>query len=173
MIIERKFLEVYDKAKDFDDMKNQLQKQNEYRKGLKGLGISDWQLKTLYPSVLQNSIVATVSLSYILIILIFGMPGMLYVLPVRYMAVNFAEKMRVESLKKSSVKIKGFDVIASWKIMYSVSVMIPYLFLTCFIYFISFSWRMASTWTGMYQNTLLFLVLWLLYQTIVTPFITN
>lgn len=42
---------------------------------------------------------------------------MLYLLPFRMFLQNFAENKRKEALKKSKVKIRANDVVASWKML--------------------------------------------------------
>lgn len=75
LVIERKFAEVYEKGKDFKDIQLLINDIGIYRKGLRTLGLSDWQLKTLYPSVLKNAVSFTVSASYITIVMLIGLPG--------------------------------------------------------------------------------------------------
>lgn len=77
----------------------------------------------------------------------------------------FAEKKRVEALKKSSVKIKGNDVVASWKILVGLFIIPPVLNLTTALFFFTFSHRYASTFMGRYLASCVFCVILCLYLT--------
>lgn len=78
---------------------------------------------------------------------------------------RFAEKKRIEALKKSTVKIKGNDVVASWKILIGVFIIPPIINLTAVIFFLTYSQRFASTFVGRYFASVAFLVLLSLYLT--------
>ena len=45
LLIERRFAENIEKAKNFEDVQMMLENVDVYRQGIKGLGISDWQLR--------------------------------------------------------------------------------------------------------------------------------
>lgn len=55
LVLGLRISEIFKKAKEFVDVRELMAQVDTYRHGLKSLNISDWQLKTLYPSVLQNS----------------------------------------------------------------------------------------------------------------------
>ncbi len=68
----------------------------------------------------------------------------------------FAEKKRREALKKSSVKIKGNDVVASWKVLIGVFLVPVYINLISFVFFIFMSKRYATTFSGRVFATFIF-----------------
>jgi len=72
-------------------------------------------LKTLYPSVIQNSWVFFKSASVVVLTMTFGLPGLFYILPFKLYIEKIAESKRREALAKSNVKVRGNDVVASWK----------------------------------------------------------
>lgn len=71
---------------------------------------------------------------------------------------RFAEKKRREALAKSSVKIQGNDVVASWKIMIGLFIVPIMIHLTSWIFFIFRSQVYASTLLGRWFASVLFAV---------------
>lgn len=78
---------------------------------------------------------------------------------------KFAEAKRIEALKKSTVKIKGNDVVASWKLLIGVFIIPPIINLTSIIFFFTFSKRYASSFLGRYFVSCIFCVLLCCYLT--------
>lgn len=68
----------------------------------------------------------------------------------------FGEKKRKEALKKSSVKIKGNDVVASWKVLIGVFLVPLYVNLINLIFLIFVSQRYAKTFLGRLFATFVF-----------------
>lgn len=75
----------------------------------------------------------------------------------------FAEKKRKDALKKSSVKILGNDVVASWKILIGVFLTPAIVAITSWIFFFTLSKRYASTIIGRLFVQLIFVILFSLY----------
>lgn len=69
---------------------------------------------------------------------------------------KFAEKKRQEALKKSSVKIKGNDVVASWKILIGVFLCPVVHHLTCWVFFFFGSQRFSNSLFGRFQASCVF-----------------
>lgn len=95
-----------------------------------------------------------------------SVPGFIYIAPIRFYLMKYAEKKRQEALKKSSVKIKGNDVVASWKILIGVFLCPVVVHLTCWIFFFFGSHRFSSTLAGRFQASCIFgfgLALYLLF----------
>lgn len=69
---------------------------------------------------------------------------------------KFAEMKRKEALAKSSVKIKGNDVVASWKLLVGVFLVPVIIQFTCLIFFFTYSKRYASTFLGRWLATTIF-----------------
>ena len=78
---------------------------------------------------------------------------------------KFAEQKRIEALKKSTVKIKGNDVVASWKLLIGVFIVPPMINLTSVVFFFTFSKRYASSFIGRYLVSCIFCVFLCLYLT--------
>lgn len=55
LVLGLRISELVNKAREFKDMQEIMSQVDSYRNGLKSLNISDWQLKTLYPSIWHNS----------------------------------------------------------------------------------------------------------------------
>lgn len=69
---------------------------------------------------------------------------LLFVTPYRLYLMRFAEKKRLQALKSSSVKIKGNDVVASWKIMVGLPLAIVLFNVLHVVFYIFFSGRFVS-----------------------------
>jgi glycerol-3-phosphate O-acyltransferase / dihydroxyacetone phosphate acyltransferase len=76
---------------------------------------------------------------------------------------KFAEKKRQEALKKSTVKIKGNDVVASWKILIGVFLCPIVVHLTSWVFFFFGSQRFAQTMLGRMYISCLFGIVLALY----------
>jgi glycerol-3-phosphate O-acyltransferase / dihydroxyacetone phosphate acyltransferase len=83
--------------------------------------------------------------------------------PVRWYLTNYAENKRRQALKKSTVKIKGNDVVASWKIMIGLFLFPAAINFASFLFFIFRSHVYASTWTGRILVSVLFSFLFTCY----------
>lgn len=78
----------------------------------------------------------------------------------------YAEKQRIAALKKSSVKIKGNDVVASWKILIGVFIVPPIINLTTILFYFTYSKRFASSFIGRYLASCVFCLCLCLYLTV-------
>lgn len=78
---------------------------------------------------------------------------------------RFAEKKRIEALKKSTVKIKGNDVVASWKLLIGVFMIPPIINLTSMVFFFTLSKRYATSYIGRYFVSCIFCVILCVYLT--------
>jgi glycerol-3-phosphate O-acyltransferase / dihydroxyacetone phosphate acyltransferase len=90
-------------------------------------------------------------------------PGFIYIAPIRFYLMKFAEKKRQEALKKSTVKIKGNDVVASWKILVGVFLCPIVVHLTSWVFFFFGADRFAQTVLGRLQVSCLFGIVLALY----------
>ena len=75
----------------------------------------------------------------------------------------FAEKKRKEALKKSTVKIKGNDVVASWKVLIGTFLVPVYVSCINIMFLIFISSRYASSILGRLLVTFIFSVILSLY----------
>lgn len=68
------------------------------------------------------------------------LPATLLLLPVLFIAHVISKQKAVEALKKSSVKVKGNDVLATWKVLVCI-VVIPIIHLFyCFLVWMGMNW---------------------------------
>ena len=97
----------------------------EYRNRLTRTGISDHEVSRSQPrDTLMSTATAVFSLLKLLLYLFVCMcvllPGFIVILPWRFLTRFISKKKAAEALRKSSVKMKGNDVLATWKLMTSV-----------------------------------------------------
>lgn len=81
LVIERRLSEALDKSREFKDIQELMTDVDKYRNSLKFLHLSDWQVKTIYPSVISNTLHFIRSACIVFIAFTFGLPGIIYVLP--------------------------------------------------------------------------------------------
>ena len=110
----------------------------DYNKELQTLGIRDYQVSGLDREKLElqdaidgDSVMKEMRLPYQIMHLLFlltlaAIPTLVLNLPVGIMAGIWSERRRVKALKKSKVKIKGFDVMLTEKVLFCI-VFIPLL----------------------------------------------
>lgn len=83
--------------------------------------------------------------------------------PIRWYLMRFGEKKRKEALAKSSVKIKGNDVVASWKIMVGLFLVPASVNLISFIFLVFRSQVYASTLIGRLFVSFIFSIIFWAY----------
>lgn len=108
-----------------------------YRRELEELGLKDYQVPQIGAEHLDagdaDSVLSHLQLFYhivhlTLLLLLVGIPWSLLNLPVRILADLYAERRRKKALAKSKVKIKGYDVMLTEKIIICL-VMVPTLWI--------------------------------------------
>jgi glycerol-3-phosphate O-acyltransferase / dihydroxyacetone phosphate acyltransferase len=117
---------------------------NSYRNELKDLGIKDYQVPALKEEHLDDEIVIEnvngdnllrfLQIGYniaqnLTLILLSAVPMLLLNLPVGILAGLYSERRRKKALANSKVKIKGFDVMLTEKVIFCL-VMVPTLWIT-------------------------------------------
>lgn len=83
--------------------------------------------------------------------------------PIRWYLMNYAEKKRVDALKKSSVKVSGNDVVASWKILIGLFLVPSIVNFTAILFFFFRSHVYATTFLGRYGVSMIFCILFSTY----------
>lgn len=154
----RNFRENYEKGKEQKDIKQLFKDIDDYMNELKHCGVKDWELKTLDTTKLWSILMLIRSAIVVLIGCTIAVPGFIYIAPIRWYLMRFAEKKRKEALKKSSVKILGNDVVASWKILIGVFITPLVINITNLIFLVFFSSRWATGWMGRLLVTFIFCV---------------
>ncbi|KAL3233819.1 Glycerol-3-phosphate O-acyltransferase 2 [Nakaseomyces bracarensis] len=130
--IQRRLLVGYKRFQDDEriiHLKNAVQDYN-YR--LYSMGLKDHQVMNLKTKPLETLRCAVTLLQRIARVTIFfflSLPGSILFLPIFVGATFYSKKKQREGLKKSSVKIKGIDLLATWKLIVAL-VMAPSLYIT-------------------------------------------
>jgi len=75
LVVERRFATNIEKAKEFDDVKEMLANVDEYRRGIKSIGVSDWQLRQVKGNFIENTIALWYSIFWAMITMTIGLPG--------------------------------------------------------------------------------------------------
>ncbi len=158
LMLIRNFRENYEKGREQRDMKQLFQDIDDYMNELKHCGVKDWELKTLDTTKFWSILLLIRSALVVLIGCTIAVPGFIYISPIRWYLMRFAEKKRKEALKKSSVKILGNDVVASWKILIGVFITPLVINITNVIFLVFFSGRWAEGFLGRLLATFIFCV---------------
>jgi len=167
LLIERRFAENIEKAKNFEDVQMMLENVDVYRQGIKGLGISDWQLREpMNKGFVENTIALWRSIFIVLITITVGLPGLVFIWPFKVYIETLAETKRQQALAKSSVKIKANDVVASWKILIGCALFPVYYFIITLVWFIVRSHKYADGYCSRFAWTQFWGALFLIYLAI-------
>lgn len=130
--VNRRLLKGYSKYKD-DPRIIHLQKMvQRYNKNLYSLGLKDhqvMQLKTEPKEVWRCFFILVARTLKLLGLLILSLPGSILFTPIFITCNIYANKKAKEGLKKSLVKIKGIDLLATWKLILAL-VLAPVLYVT-------------------------------------------
>lgn len=123
----RRFAEGYEKAQDFPEMKEVRQEIAEYNLDLKHFGIRDHQVNVTALSS-SRALARLVFRSLLLLLyVVLAAPGALLNLPIVLITRHVSKQKAEEALKASNVKVAGRDVLATWKVMTSLS-LVPLVF---------------------------------------------
>ena len=155
----RNFRENYEKGKDQRDMKQLFKDIEDYMSELRHCGVKDWELKTLDTTKFWSVLLLIRSAFVVLIGCTIAVPGFIYIAPIRWYLMWFAEQKRKEALRKSSIKILGNDVVASWKILVGVFITPLVINITNLIFLIFFSSKWAKGFLGRIFVTSVFCLL--------------
>ena len=96
---------------------------------LKLFNINDDQVKLFEQNYFTQIILMLYSLIRLLFSLVFTLPGNIMLFPLSTAIAYYAENERIKALKKSSVKIKGNDVLATIKLTAYIATLPVYLFI--------------------------------------------
>jgi len=121
---------------DSEELKETVDAVVKYSKDLKRLGLHDYQLRLKNISKKKMLAYSLVTLVRIITALLVALPGTVFAGILGLLVNWIAEKERQKALAKSSVKIHGYDVLASFKVVYgfvliiviSVSLGVGYFF---------------------------------------------
>lgn len=130
--INRRLLVGYSQYKDDPRIIHLQQMVNKYNNALYSLGLKDHQvmeLKTKKTEVLRSLVVLLERLVRLSIFFGLSLPGSILFTPIFISCSIYAKKKAKEGLSKSLVKIKGTDLIATWKLMFAL-VFAPLLYVT-------------------------------------------
>lgn len=128
-------LQYGDPPQEWKDLQKRIEL---YQKELDELGIRDYQVPGLRQS---NDNISTMKLPYyiahlIVLLLLAAIPSIFLNLPVGLVARLYANQRRKKALAASSVKVKGYDVMLSEKVVLCI-VLVPTLWITygCLLFF--------------------------------------
>ena len=132
--IYQRFSSGYNKMKDEPEIQYLIEAITSYRTMLKLFNIKDDQIAYFKKNWTKQIFWLLVSLVRLILSLIFVLPGNIMVFPLSTAVAFYAEQERVKALKKSTVKIKANDVLASIKIVAYISTLPFYVMFFTFIF---------------------------------------
>lgn len=171
MELNKNFMKAfkYLKAKygELEDIQAVAKQISEYTASLKRIGVKDFQVRSLSLSRSRMVLYSIISLFKVVFRLACVLPSWVFIGIIgAYINYN-AEKERAKALANSEVKLHGYDVLASFKIVYGI-VLVPVctglialvagLYSGCKLYADS----EGSVWEG-FEMTVKFLVIWPIY----------
>lgn len=142
--VHRSIQENFEKGLGHEDIQTLKDRIKAYIKQLETLNLKDWEVQSLENSFCLNLFYFIRSLVYVLSAVTLAIPGFLYLLPGLWYLRTSAERKRKEALKNSSVKIKGSDVVASWKILAGLVLFLVYYNVTMLLVFVFYTFRHYS-----------------------------
>lgn len=116
----KKFCNGYENIKDQQDVKDLLENVEVFRQKMKSLGLIVHDVRDKETKLQIRPGHAIIQALKMLI----GIPFLLFLLPIRLILSKEAEKKRQKALSSSYVKVRGTDVMTTWKIVLSM-VLIP------------------------------------------------
>lgn len=137
--MNRNLLIGYSKFQDDPRIQHLKKSVLEYNKKLKYLGLRDHQVNDYHHganNVLESCVLLVHRVAMLLICSILSLPGTILFSPIFIACHKISKKEQKKALKKSIVKIKATDVLASWKVLVA-------LFFAPLCYFI---YSVIGTW---------------------------
>ena len=126
--IIRRFIEAYHLMQDQVDIQKLKANIIEYQHLLRVHGLYDSQISSLVPIPRYKAIFRLAFFCvFFIVLLVFSIPGKIMNFPIRLVAIIIAEKKAKQALQRSSVKITGKDVIATWKLI-TACIIAPIMF---------------------------------------------
>lgn len=130
--INRRLLVGYKKYKDDSRIINIKEMVHRYNDELYSMGLKDHQvhdLKTSFMGVLQSLVTLVTRVARLSVLFTMSIPGAVLFMPIFVLASRVSKKKAKAGLKASLVKIKGTDIIATWKLIVAL-VLAPVLYVT-------------------------------------------
>lgn len=128
----KKFCNGYENVKDLAPVKELVELIEVFRQKLKSLGLTVRDLRDPHTR-LRIDVLLVLKLIARLVV---GLPFLLFMFPIRQILSAEAEKKRKKALSGSYVKVKGTDVMASWKIILSCVLVPLFLFIWQLLYYL-------------------------------------
>lgn len=158
--INRRLLVGYSKYQDDPRIIHLQQMVNQYNNALYSLGLKDHQvmkLKTKKVEVIRSLFVLLERLVLLFIYIGLTLPGSILFTPIFISCHIYAKKKAKEGLSKSLVKIKGTDLIATWKVLFALGfapvLYVTYSFILMFLYARNSPW-VSKLWVP-FENKIL------------------
>ncbi|AET40229.1 bifunctional glycerol-3-phosphate/glycerone-phosphate O-acyltransferase GPT2 Ecym_5484 [Eremothecium cymbalariae DBVPG len=130
--MNRRLLIGYTKYKNLPKVQQLMKGVKEYNDQLYSLGLRDHQveqLKTSNEAMMHTLFTFLRRLYQVFIFTILSLPGAILFVPIFITCHYYSQKKASEGVKKSFVKIKGDDLLATWKLFVAL-IMAPTLYIT-------------------------------------------
>lgn len=143
--MNRRLLAGYSQYKDDPRIVHLKSAVQHYNAQLYSLGLKDHQVMKLKPNgETLNSLITLISrLAQLSFFVILTLPGTILFTPIFITCHYYAKKKAEEGLKKSLVKLKGVDLLATWKLVVAL-VMAPSLYVTYSVFLVFLTSRHSN-----------------------------
>ncbi|SCU85562.1 LAME_0D01838g1_1 [Lachancea meyersii CBS 8951] len=137
--MNRRLLVGYSKYKDDPRIKHLKSMVLQYNNKLFALGLRDHQVPELNPTGSKWTLLMTLLTRLILLLfyVFLSLPGTVLFMPVFVTCHYYAQRKAEDGLKKSLVKLKGTDLLATWKLLvalvFAPSLYVTYSLLLCYL----------------------------------------
>lgn len=127
VLLNRRFSVAYDKFSDHSSVIDIRKRISSYYQNLRRLNVRDHQVPNLKPAPLKVLRVIIFRSTILLILALACLPGVVLASPIFVLSKIVSHRKAQEALRTSTVKVKGTDVIATWKLLVTLAVA-PFLF---------------------------------------------
>lgn len=145
--LTKRFIEAYQKYRDeprVEQLKNKVLK---YNRKLRDLGLKDHQVeRATNPQKLRNLLLLIYRSNLLLAWAILALPGTILHSPIFIPAKIYSHRKAKQALAASTVKIAARDVVASWKVLFSLGAT-PLLYTVYAILATWIAWRQGASIT--------------------------
>ncbi len=121
VILIRRFAEAYEQVKDDPQVKDVVEQVMGYNQLLRTYGLRDHQVALTEYTRARALFKLLWRLLRAVLLVLLTVPGIILNLPILIITRSIARKKAGEALKSSTVKVQAKDVVASWKVLTSLS----------------------------------------------------
>ncbi len=127
VVLIRRFAESYDKVKNLPEVVELSKEVVEYNESLSDYGLRDHQVAVMQMSRVEAGLKLVHRIALLVLFALLALPGLVLNLPIIIITRAVSRRKQSEALKGSNVKIDGKDVLASWKVLTSLT-LVPLMF---------------------------------------------